>query len=38
VANRKPDVANTMANADGGMANATYRYRDVDKRRAYMRE
>jgi hypothetical protein len=36
VANTKPDVANTMANTDADMANTTYRYRDVEKRRAYM--
>lgn len=39
MANDSGDMANTddsMANTEGDMAN-TYKYRDADKRRAYMR-
>ena len=34
--NTKPDVANDVANT-AAVANATYRYRDVEKRRAYIK-
>ena len=37
VANEPDIVANSMANTESDMAN-TYKYRDAEKRRIYMRE
>jgi hypothetical protein len=37
-ANTMANTVSVMANKTTDMANGTYRYRDAEKRRAYMRE
>jgi hypothetical protein len=38
IAAHRDELANAMANLAQPMANETYKYRNAEKRRAYMRE